>query len=74
MNEETLNSVLRYNRVAGKEIERQQKEIEQLKNEVAQKDNIINEFENWLRAHLDDEFYWFKMYDKLQVLKGSDKE
>ena len=32
--------------------------------------NIINEYEKWLKAHLDEEFYWFKMYDKLQELNG----
>lgn len=31
--------------------------------------NIINEYTKWLEAHLDDEFYWFKMYSKLQDLK-----
>ena len=50
-----------------RESEEKDKEIERL-------NNIINELEKWLKAHLDDEFYWFKIYDKLQELKGEDKE
>ena len=42
--------------------------------EIERLNNIINELEKWLKVHLDDEFYWFKMYDKLQELKGEDKE
>ena len=47
-------------------IKEKDKEIERL-------NNIINEYTKWLEAHLDDEFYWFKMYSKLQDLKGADK-
>lgn len=42
----------------------------ELLNEIERLNNIINEYEKWLKAHLDEEFYWFKMYDKLQSLKG----
>lgn len=37
--------------------------------EIKRLQNIIDEYTKWLEAHLDDEFYWFKMYDKLQELK-----
>ena len=99
MNEETLNSVLKYNRVAGEEIERQQREIERLENEVAQKDNIINELEKRLisdkkffeimykKSQLSEEEFkkqcpytigsyehCIEILNKLQELKGSDKE
>lgn len=46
------------------------KDLQIVLNEIERLNNIINEYENWLKAHLDEEFYWFKMYDKLQGLKG----
>lgn len=49
------------------------KDLKLVLNEIERLNNIINEYTKWLEAHLDDEFYWFKMYSKLQELKGSDK-
>ena len=57
-----------------KENERLHKSLEEQRHfylgEIERLNNIINEYEKWLKAHLDEEFYWFKMYDKLQELKG----
>ena len=52
------------------ELERLHKCYDEKDSELIKKDNIINELEKWLKVHLDEEFYWFKMYDKLQELKG----
>ena len=37
-----------------------------------QSTNNWNELEEWVKSHLDDEFYWFKFYDKMQTIKEND--
>ncbi len=44
------------------------------KDELEQSTNNWNELEEWVKSHLDDEFYWFKFYDKMQTIKGETKE
>ena len=50
-------------------VEQDLKHREEKDKEIERLNNIINEYTKWLEAHLDDEFYWFKMYSKLQDLK-----
>lgn len=84
MNEETINSIKKYNEMATKEIDRLKKENEQLQ-------SIINEVEKDLDNHIifctneangttNDKYcrialsYLKHLKNKLQELKGEDKE
>ncbi len=50
--------------------------IDKLEKEIERLNNIINEFEEWLNAKYEEmhDIWYIKVLNKLQELKGSDKE
>lgn len=47
-----------------------EEELEEAYKTINQLTNNWNELEEWVKNHLDDEFYWFKFYDKMQTIKN----